>query len=145
MSLGVRSAVVVDDDYCMREHLAELLRRAGFDAFMAPDGQKALAIIRGIEALDLVVTDVFMPEREGIALIRDLHRGYPGVRILAISGGGAFAGPREYLGAAVALGAHASLEKPFSDDVFLAKVAALLSSPPEVAGTAPAGQHATTD
>ena len=63
--------------------------------------------------IDLVISDVIMPEKEGLEVIRELKRDYPAIKIIAISGGGHI-GPVDYLEMAQKLGAHATLMKPFS-------------------------------
>ncbi|MBM4132114.1 response regulator, partial [bacterium] len=74
---------------------------------------------------DLVITDIIMPEKDGIEAIMDLRRGRPGLRLIAISGGGR-AEPESYLHSAQLLGADRTLRKPFSNEAIVAAVAELL-------------------
>jgi CheY-like chemotaxis protein len=103
--------LVIDDDSAMRTTIRTALQHAGFTVHEAIDGE------RGIEAYrehrpDLVITDIFMPEKEGIATMLEMRRMDPATRILAISGGGRMLG-REVLSTAAQLGATATLAKPF--------------------------------
>jgi FixJ family two-component response regulator len=81
-----------------------------------------------------VLTDVIMPEKDGIEVIGELRRKQPNVRIVAMSGGGHVA-LDQYLKIAKGMGAHGILQKPFSNDELLATIeAAMVKEPP--AGTA---------
>ncbi len=89
----------------------------------AADGKEALKAVRA-GRVDLVIMDLVMPEQEGIETIPVLHKEFPGIGIIAMSG--AFGG--EYLRPALRLGADAILGKPVGADVLLAKVAEVLQS-----------------
>jgi DNA-binding response OmpR family regulator len=104
--------LVVDDNADLRESLCLLLRQIGYEAEAARDGQHALGIQRARPA-DLVLTDIFMPGTDGIETIQAFRREWPGIRIVAMSGGGAVA-TRDYLTVAPDIGADAVLRKPFS-------------------------------
>jgi DNA-binding response OmpR family regulator len=107
-----RRVLVVDDEPQIRDLLAESLERAGFDVDTAGDGIEALKCFRTYPA-DVVVTDIIMPDQEGIETIIQLRRENPELAIIAISGGGAIA-PDGYLGTARLLGARSTFAKPFS-------------------------------
>ena len=92
--------------------------------FDAGDGIEGLRVAAD-RPVDLVITDVVMPEMEGIGLIRELRKLMPAVRILAISGGGRL-GPEDYLAVAKAVGADETLMKPFGRDRLLEAVDLLL-------------------
>ena len=94
-----------------------MLRGAGYSVESAPDGREAVHRLAEA-AFDLVITDLVMPEQEGIETIQILRKEFPHLKIVAVSG--AFGG--EYLRVARLLGAHAILEKPFSVDSLLAVV-----------------------
>ncbi|MEO6002023.1 MAG: response regulator [Opitutus sp.] len=104
--------LVVDDDPLICEGIGVKLRGEGHVVTLAANGAEALAVIRR-QRFDAVVTDILMPERDGLELIAELHRSQPNVRVVAISGGGRALG-REYLDAAARMGAHGVLAKPFS-------------------------------
>jgi DNA-binding NtrC family response regulator len=109
--------LVVDDDAQIRSLLKITLERAGHEILMAPDGAQAIEIFNEDPA-DLVITDVVMPQQEGLATIRQLRKENPGVSIIAISGGG-FADPEEYLEIARAFGARHTFKKPVDHDQLL--------------------------
>ena len=115
--------LVADDEPAIRGFLRKLLESAGYEVVEASDGKQVLLRVR-TEHVGLVITDLVMPEKEGIETIQALRREFPGVGIIAISG--AFEG--ECLGAARMLGAHAVLNKPVNIDLLLDRVAELLKS-----------------
>jgi YesN/AraC family two-component response regulator len=91
-------------------------------------------------AFDLVLTDLLMPERDGLEFIGDVRKQQPGARIIAMSGGGQIA--REpYLKMAKAFGAHALLEKPFSQEQLWAALASVQDSAPPTVGSTPHAPH----
>ena len=80
--------LVVDDQKSVRETVCEFLKNAGYYVLRAENGREALAIASEAERIDLVITDMLMPEVDGVELIRSLRRTLPDVRIFAMSGGG---------------------------------------------------------
>jgi len=116
--------LVIDDEKPIRILLREMLERTGYKVIEASDGKKAMALLRE-ETVDLVITDILMPDQEGLQTIRELRRDYPQIRIIAISGGGAV-GPETYLQMAKRLGADRTLTKPFSIDELLGAVGELI-------------------
>lgn len=106
------SVLIIDDDDMVRTMLLRTLTRAGHEAVGARDGVEGVTRFREHPA-DLVITDIFMPNQEGLATIMELRRDYPGIRIIAISGGGARAS-LDVLPVAEALGARKTLRKPFT-------------------------------
>lgn len=109
--------LVVDDDEQFRSVLAEMLADEGYEILQAGDGDVALTLLEN-NSVDLVIMDIFMPNREGIETIVHLQKRYPDIKIIAISGGGPVA-PEIYLSSARMLGALRSLEKPFRRDQLL--------------------------
>ena len=105
--------MVIDDDPLIREILRIVLRKNGYEIIEAEDGYEALSLQRE-NPVDLVITDIIMPEKEGVETIREFKRVFPKVKIIAISGGGQ-AEPGGYLGIARALGADATFMKPFDN------------------------------
>lgn len=112
--------LVVDDEALMRQVLRHTLESAGHVVAEAGDGVQALAVYRSF-APQLVVTDVIMPERDGIQTIGDLMRIEPGLPIIAISGGAMDSGDL-FLTLARHLGACHTLAKPFGVDELIAAV-----------------------
>lgn len=103
--------LVIDDDHVIRASLSEMLGLSGFEVRNAADGKEGLLLMDEAPA-DLVITDIVMPEQEGLETILQLRQRYPQTKIIAISGGGTDAG-RAYLQAAHCLGAERTLSKPF--------------------------------
>ncbi len=103
--------LVLDDDADIRSLLRDLLERAGYEVMEAENGKIGLKLL-GENGADLVITDLIMPEKEGIETIRELRRDFSDVKIIGISGGGAI-GPETYLQMAKRMGAHQVFEKPF--------------------------------
>ena len=105
--------------------MRRILERAGHNVRVAADGDMGISLYRA-EPADLVITDLIMPEKEGIETIQELREDFPEVRILAVSGGG-MVDPNGPLSDAELFGADASLAKPFSVDELREAVAGLLS------------------
>lgn len=108
------TVLVVDDDVMVLQALAIMLEDRGFRVLTAVDGVQGLRLYRKHRP-DLVLTDIIMPEKEGIALTRELRHEFPDARIVAMSGGGRM-GNSDYVAIARALGADAGLYKPFDDE-----------------------------
>ena len=104
--------LVVDDNQDMRESTRYLLQLIGYQAETAGDGQHALEIQRE-RPVDILLTDIFMPGKDGIETIEAFRREWPQVKIVAMSGGGEVA-MRDYLSVAPDIGADAILRKPFT-------------------------------
>jgi PAS domain S-box-containing protein len=113
--------LVADDEAGVRRFCREVLEDGGHEVIEAADGKQALKQVRAGH-VDLVITDLVMPEQEGIETIQTLRREAPGVAIIAISG--AFGG--EFLKTARLLGADAVLNKPVNGELLLAKVSEVL-------------------
>jgi CheY-like chemotaxis protein len=119
--------LVIDDDPTIRALVVGLLGEHGHSVVEAVDGRAGVAIFAKQE-FDLVVTDIVMPEQEGIETIGAIRRLSRAVPILAISGSATVGGTGDYLRAAAALGASATLQKPFVADVLVATIERLLAS-----------------
>jgi len=115
------TVLVVEDDEQVRAVIAMILQSAGYSVLQAAHGKAALSVLKRHQ-VQVAVSDLAMPEMEGLELIRLLHRMHPGVRIIAYSG--VFG--EDMLNTAVRLGASAALTKPFSPRCLLATVKALL-------------------
>ena len=102
--------LIIEDDEQTRTLLRMMMEREGYQVIEAGDGNEALERFRE-NAVDLVITDILMPVRDGIETIRDLRRERPGVRIIAISGGGRD-GALDFLPVAKQLGADRTFQKP---------------------------------
>jgi CheY-like chemotaxis protein len=113
--------LIIDDDRLMRRLIIRILQGAGHAVCEAEDGRCGVELFRRQQPA-LVITDIVMPEMEGIETIQLLRHASPTVPIIAISGGS----EPIYLRAATELGATASLEKPFTAGELLSLVATLL-------------------
>jgi CheY-like chemotaxis protein len=116
--------LLIDDDPSVRQVVSEMLRQAGHAVTIAENGRVAVERLKG-QTFDLVITDLIMPEQEGIETIAEIRRRDPHMPIVAISGGGRL-GPGDYLETARYLGADATLAKPFGRQELIATVDALL-------------------
>ena len=117
--------LIIDDDDALRATVRKVLERDGHSVREAADGAEGLEAIES-DPPDLVITDLFMPEKEGIETILELRESHPDLRILAVSGGGRV-GPGGPLSDAEALGADASLAKPFDVEELRGVVERLLA------------------
>jgi DNA-binding NtrC family response regulator len=107
-----RRIMVVDDDAGIRRSLHTLLSRAGHEVLQAADGLEAIRLWRTGGA-DLVITDLHMPNKDGIQTILELLTHTPGVPIIAMSGGGQTK-RLDLLGNVTLLGSVLTIEKPFT-------------------------------
>jgi len=122
--LDGRTVLIIEDDAIMLRALGHAFQRAGCRVVGARDGEEGLT--RFVErAPDLVITDILMPNREGVETILAMKARVPEVRIIAISGGGRL-GAEQILELASRLGADAVLPKPFRSAEILAAARGLL-------------------
>jgi CheY-like chemotaxis protein len=125
MTSGAKRILIIDDDAVTREILNEALEPEGYLLENASNGRDGLELYRKAP-FDLVITDIVMPEMEGLEMIRTFTRMYtPVPKIIAISGGGHM-GTSGYLYAAAKLGAHFTFQKPFSVEEIVSTVHRLL-------------------
>jgi CheY-like chemotaxis protein len=116
--------LIVEDDKELREMLKMSLLRRNFTVLEAENGKAAITHFKPL-ITDLVVTDLIMPEEDGLKVVIKLRELKPSIKIIAISGGGKV-GPGSYLNLAKALGADAIYSKPFSINDLIAKIEQLL-------------------
>ena len=102
----------------------EVLVRAGYEVDVAAKGEEGLSAFRDVQA-DIVVTDIMMPEKDGVELIRDLRQEFPETRIIAITG---VRSRYNRLPAASNLGANHTLMKPFQMQDLLDRIGELLEN-----------------
>ena len=119
--------LIIDDDVDVRQPLRQMLRLAGYKVVEAADGNEGIGHVR-TESIDLIITDIIMPDKEGIETIRELQRDFPSVKIIAISGGGRIAA-QHILEAARSFGVTHTLVKPICKKELLLATQALLSGP----------------
>ena len=116
--------LIIDDDEQILRTLHQVLEMEGHEVLDAPNGKEGMKIYEKRGA-DLVITDIVMPEKEGIETIKELQEDNPDLKIIAISGGGTV-DPRVYLHLAENLGAMRTLVKPFTREQLLTAVSDLL-------------------
>ncbi len=117
--------LVVDDDPISRQVLKAMLEKEGYEVSEAEDGSKA---VRNYDSslIDLVITDIFMPEKEGVQTVRELMKENPDVKIIAVSGGSSSAN-YDSLDWIKMFGVKYTFTKPFNAKAIIAAVNDLLS------------------
>lgn len=103
--------LVIDDDHAVRKTICDNLLECGYDVYEAENGEQGLKVIQSGTIPKIVITDIIMPEKEGLETIMELKKTHPGIRLIAISGGGRTKS-NDFLHLASVLGAHATLPKP---------------------------------
>jgi DNA-binding response OmpR family regulator len=116
----MNSVLVIDDDPVVRQVVQRVLESDGFTVALAADAQSGLSRFADLNP-DLVIVDILMPGKEGIATILEMREANPDAHILAMTGGGNFA-VGDVLRIAELIGADSSLKKPFRPAELLATV-----------------------
>ncbi|MEX2615950.1 MAG: response regulator [Alphaproteobacteria bacterium] len=106
--------LVIDDDAMVRDTISDILIEADYDVILAPNGEAGLYMFDERNP-GLVITDMIMPEKEGVETIVELRRKNPNIPIIAISGGGR-SGHLDFLKIAKIYGATTVLSKPLDMD-----------------------------
>lgn len=119
--------LIVEDTPLMRESLVDVLTASGHEVTTADNGLEAVEAIAAGAEFDIIITDIIMPEMDGIQAIMEIQTMQPQARIIAISGGSARMEKGQGLDTARRLGAVAVLEKPFEVDSLLAAVDAAVA------------------
>jgi DNA-binding response OmpR family regulator len=109
----VARILVIEDESDIRALCSRILTHAGHDVIEAPDGKVGVELYRD-NPVDIVITDIIMPEKEGVELIMELRRDFPDVKIIAMSGGGQATASATCLRLAKGFGAVRTLAKPFN-------------------------------
>jgi two-component system chemotaxis response regulator CheY len=117
-SLRPQTVLIVDDEEDICDLLEQWLKPMGHTVLTARNGSAALKLIASC-TVQLVVTDILMPEGDGLTVINGVRKTQPNARVLAISGGGRYMDSREYLKIAQGFGADAAIMKPFNREQFL--------------------------
>lgn len=112
-----RKVLIVDDEPALLTLMADAFRKAGVEVYAAGNGEVALELFNTVRP-DLVITDIVMPAKEGMALIMDIKKSRYNVPVIAISGGGSRA-CKDYLRWAKELGAALVLQKPFRMSILM--------------------------
>ncbi len=122
--------LVVDDEPSILSGIHDLLMTAfdGCEIYCAEDGLKATQLLENT-SVDLIITDILMPEKEGLETITEVREKYPQIKIIAMSGGGK-TGRMNFLQMAKELGASAVIDKPFDPSELIQTVRRLLEQAP---------------
>jgi len=118
--------LLVDDDAPLVNAQSEFLRRAGYTVSTAANGKEAMDLVADND-FDLVITDLIMPEKEGLETIAELRRIAPKIKIIAMSGGTVMIGAKDSLSMAQMFGASFTLAKPFSGQTLITAITQVLS------------------
>lgn len=118
------TVLIAEDDDNIRYALSKLLRTAGYNVLEARNGKEATKLLRK-SMPDVLVTDIVMPEQDGMGLLNEARALNPSIPVLVMSGGGNAVG-LDYLSLAQTMGANATLCKPFDNDEVLRVIANLV-------------------
>ena len=114
--------LIIDDDQWILKVFQQILESAGHEVVTAADGQEGIDIYRQEQdRIDLVLTDMVMPVKDGLKLIMEMEKEFGDVKIIAISGGGVIE-PERYLTLAESIGTRKTLKKPVSKEELLGAV-----------------------
>lgn len=120
-----KTILIIDDEEQIRAVLRLILEKKGYHVLEASDGGKGIKCCRSNQ-VDLVITDIFMPDKEGIETIIELKRDFPKMKIFAMSGGGSV-GPDTFLKISSQLGVIKTFTKPIDRKALLNEIEAIFS------------------
>jgi DNA-binding NtrC family response regulator len=123
------SILVADDEESILKLMQQWLKSGGHTITAVSNALEGRAELAK-RTYDLVITDVLMPDGDGLNLITAIKQSHPGIRILAMSGGGRYLQGQDYLKMARGLGAHAIVNKPFTFEELTAGITEALAPPP---------------
>ena len=123
----MKKIMVIDDDLPCNQMVCMILKHAGYEVRSACNGAEGLRMLEN-ELPDLVITDLYMPEKDGLETIMELRQADQKIRIMAISGGALNINVADMLNTAETFGADAIMAKPFNVETFLHKVKELLDA-----------------
>jgi len=118
--------LIVEDDIVFATALTRILARFGYQCFSAKNGSEGIAMVE-LDSPDVVLTDIVMPEKEGIEFIIEMREKFPCIPLIAMSGGGT-RGEMTYLKIARSLGAVSTLEKPFPIEQVVTEIERVLGT-----------------
>ncbi len=117
------AVLVIDDEQPVRDYLCCILEHEGFTVYQATNGREGMSVIEN-NGIDLLITDLVMPDREGLETITGVRKTHPELRIIAMSGA---ASSEAYLRIANSLGARATIQKPFSRQTVIAAITSVMA------------------
>ena len=125
MGTQQKKLLIVEDDQMNASLIAAVLEERGYTVLTAGDGDEGLEVLAGDTAIEGVVTDIFMPNREGIGFIRAAKSRHPAVKIAAMTGAVNY---ESIFSTAQDFGADFTIKKPFDIDEFADKIDEMLGS-----------------
>lgn len=125
----MQTVLIIEDDHHILLMIKRMLEPFGFDIKLASNGREGLDVFHKVK-VDLVITDIIMPEKEGLEIIREMRRELPDLKIIAMSGGGKLSADN-YLETAKIFGAKKILQKPFTRKQIVTAVQATLNDKDE--------------
>lgn len=117
--------LIVEDDEQLREMLKQALEREDYEVVDSNNGEEAIRLLKQ-SSVDLLITDIIMPQKDGTRLIMEIRRDFPDLQIIAISGGARHIDPQNPLHIAKKLGAQFTFTKPFKISEFLEAIRKLV-------------------
>ena len=120
----MKRILIVEDDRLLRETISEIFSNEGFEVYAADNGDTGILMQR-TQNVDLIITDILMPHKDGLEVIMSIRKEFPNTKIIAISGGGRV-NSKDYLHIAEKFGCHGTFSKPFDNIELLDKVNELL-------------------
>lgn len=138
--MTLQTVLVAEDEDEIRDLLFQWLHALGYTVLTVRNATEGLKMA-GVHRINLLVTDILMPDGDGLTLIKGLRKAEPTVRILAISGGGRYMDGNDYLRIARGFGADAAIMKPFNREQFLRALDAALNRAMDGGGNSSAEQR----
>lgn len=120
----MKRILIIEDDSLFRSMITVLLKRQGYHVIDKEDANRVVELIREME-IDVLITDILMPDKDGLELIKEVKKTHPGVGIIAISGGNRYFMPDLTLNMAKKFGADYVFPKPLPTQEFLNAIATL--------------------
>jgi len=118
--------LIIDDEPYILLMLKKMLEKSGHEVDLATNGREGIELFEK-EPADMIITDIIMPDKEGLEIILEMKNTYPDLKIIAISGGGRVS-PESYLECARHFGATRVFQKPFSRKEIVSAVNELMAS-----------------
>lgn len=119
--MSSKTILIIEDDMQLQGFVSELLESKGYEVVLADNGNQGIEAVEAHEP-DLILTDLLMPEKDGVRVITEVKTKYPQIPIIAMSGGQSVFSP-VFLEAASTLGATKTLNKPFRNEELLETIA----------------------
>ena len=120
----MQKILIIDDEPHILMMLKKMMEKAGYDIDLASNGHEGMKMFQKSPS-DLVITDIIMPEKEGLETIREMKRIQPELKIIAMSGGGKISA-ENYLETASIFGANRVIQKPFTQKEMVTAVNELM-------------------